>query len=1029
MLRKLWTASLLALCLATLGQGESIKRLGFPSISPDGTKIAFSWQGDIWTVARSGGPATRLTVHPALDTRPHWFPDGSRIAFVSARFGSQNVFTMRPDGSDLKRISYEPGLQLVTSVSPDGALIYGYTNLWGRSDLFRVKSSGGPLVRLTNHPFERAFLPSISPDGKTVFYNRGGYAENSWIKPNMVSSALPEIWAADNTVPLTHHRRLTENETTDLMPIQTESGALIYISNADGWPNVWRSKADGSSRKALTSHVDGTCHDASVSKNGRYISYVFESDLYILDLQDGTDQKLEVTVPDDARNNPVQPITVSTGASEYVPSPDGKRAAIIVRGSLFLIPEKGGTTRALAAHAGRDANPIWLDAKTILYVSTDRSSKRELKTVSVDNQSKSFFSDPMLDINVPVISPDSKQIAFVKGEHELCVIPTTGGAPKTVFTANFSAALQQTQTFSWSPDSRWIVAWVPHERGSDLVLINLESGKTIVTAKLVRKPQSPDVLPKFLPNGRAVYFSSPEYSSEDLFIVDLVPEEPTFSEDDLDRIDLPKPANGPSKVQIYEPNLPQRLRRLTTKGASAGLSSIDSKLIWSNVDGQFSTVNLKTGAVSPVAEVSGLADNFLLNPTGSKLYVNSKGKWLAIGVKEPSVSTISFSAEISADSRVEQMALFNDIWWAIDRLYYDANHNGRDWAAIRTKYAKIVPYAFDRTDFYALMGEMMEELDSSHLGANAPLAEVPGVTPDVIGYLGVEFQPRPLDARGSYVVSTVLTNSPADNPASLLKEGDRILSVDGEEPGISVPISRLLNHKVDRHVVLKVDREGKTVTIDIKPISGATNSELIYQAWIQHERDLVEKLSQGQIAYLHIRAMDKPSLEKFLRESRTEGQDRKGLIIDCRFNGGGSTAVDVLGVLVRTPWLIRTFRGEPGLKMSENIMRSEGVEMPTALLVNTQSFSNAEIIAEGFRALHRGPIIGERTPGYVIGTGVYTLWDGGSVRMPSIGAYAINGENLENNGRRPDFSVWFDPNAWDLGRDLQIERAVKTLMK
>jgi C-terminal processing protease CtpA/Prc len=126
---------------------------------------------------------------------------------------------------------------------------------------------------------------------------------------------------------------------------------------------------------------------------------------------------------------------------------------------------------------------------------------------------------------------------------------------------------------------------------------------------------------------------------------------------------------------------------------------------------------------------------------------------------------------------------------------------------------------------------------------------------------------------------------------------------------------------------------------------------------------------------------------------------------------------------------MRTTRGEFGVKLSENIYRSDALELPTALMVNTFSFSNAEVIAEGFRKLKLGPIVGERTPGYVIGTGAFSLWDGGTIRMPSIGAYAINGENLENNGRRPDHLVWFDPNAWFNNRDLQIERAVTELLK
>ncbi|RYG41859.1 hypothetical protein EON79_20020, partial [bacterium] len=156
---------------------------------------------------------------------------------------------------------------------------------------------------------------------------------------------------------------------------------------------------------------------------------------------------------------------------------------------------------------------------------------------------------------------------------------------------------------------------------------------------------------------------------------------------------------------------------------------------------------------------------------------------------------------------------------------------------------------------------------------------------------------------------------------------------------------------------------------------------------------------------------------------------KDGVIVDVRFNGGGSTAVDILGVLIRTPWLVRTTRGEFGTRLSENIYRGDALELPTALMINTASFSNAEVIAEGWRKLKLGPIVGEPTPGYVIGTGAYNLWDGGYIRLPAIGAYAVDGSNLEGIGRRPDDIVWFDPNAWTSGRDPQLEKTIAELMK
>jgi tricorn protease len=1010
---------------------EQIKRIQQPCISPDGKTIVFSWQGDLWSVGRDGGQAVRLTVHPAMETRPHWFPDGSKIVFSSNRFGAFNLFTISPDGSHLKRLNYESAPAFPTAVSADGQYVYGYTSYWSRSDLFRIRATGGPLVRLTSHPFESAYLPVLSLDGKTVYYNRGSYGPNSWQKPGIRSSALPDIWAADNTVPLSNHRRITNNETTDLSPQVGADGTLTYISNADGWPNVWRMNPDGSNAHQLTHHVDGTSRNPSISKDGRYVAYEFESELYLLDVETGADKLVSVEVPDDARTNPVQPISLDSGVTDYAVSPDAKRMAIVVRGELFLVPEKGGTTRKLADHVGLDYQPVWLDAKTILYVATGEHSKRELRTVTVDGSVKTFESDPTLDCMHPSVSPDGKQVAFQRGGTEIDLVPAIGGVPKTLIKANLQDALDgDGSVLSWSPDSKWVAMAIGVERREDITLIQAETGKTVVIAKLALRPdQGGSSTPKFLPNGKGVYFLSAQYGKPDLFLVDLIPQEPTFTEDDLDKIDAPKPEKPDNHVEVYEPGIDERLRRLTKSGASDAQASADGKSIWTNIDGQLSTVNLKTGAITPVATVTGAASDLALGPGGAKLYYIQKDKLFAIGLKEPGIVPIPFQTDYIVNSRDEEKALFEDIWWAMDRLYYNEKMNGKDWNAIRTKYAKIVPYTYDRADFYALMGEMMEELDSSHLGSIPPPSEIAAVTPEPTGLVGVEFDARALDARDVYRVSRIVPNSPADNPASMLKVGDQILTIDGEEPSYEHPVAELLNRKTGKHVVIKVDRDGVNKTIDIRPAALGSLTELEYQAWVRHERALVDQISGGKIGYLHIRAMDQPSLEEFLRESRIQGEGKQGLIVDCRYNGGGSTAVDVLGVLIKTPWLMRTTRGELGIHMSEDLLRSDAVEMPTALMVNSGSFSNAEIMAEGFRALKRGPIIGERTPGYVIGTGVHALWDGGRVRMPAIGAYAVNGENLENNGRRPDINVWFDPNAWDQGRDPQIEKAVQALLK
>jgi tricorn protease len=962
-------------------------------------------------------------VHPASDNTPRWFPDGQRIAFSSNRFGNPDVFTVNADGSGLKRLTFESSSESPTSVTPDGKFVLATSNRFegGTINLVKIPANGGDLIRLTVDANEAAFQATATEDGKLVFA-RGAYGVSAWRKPGVKGSAMGDIWIADNTVPIRNQKPvggLTEH--MELFPMPAQDGTIFFVSNRSGWPNLFRMNRDGKGARQLTKHSDGTLRFPSIDAKGTVIAYDFNSEIYALDLKTNESRKVTIRVPEDERLNPVVDLSIRE-ATDFAVAPDGKRTVVAIRGDLFLIPEKGGTTRRLTTNPGLDQDPVWLDAKTILYVAAGDNGRKNLNTVTIDGQVKEFRADGP-DYSNPLLSPDGKQIAVHRGPFEIVVMSVGETTATVVATGDFLSGVRSGALMSWSPDSKHLAVAVPTERlGVNVEVVEVGTQKSTVVARL---PRGLAGAPRFLPNGKSVYFSASYDDDTDAFVVDLVPNDLTFTEDDLDAIDSPKPRPDANVVVKIDPKgIEYRLRRISSGGANVLGASADSKTIWANTATGTVAIPAAGGAPVPVPGLQRPASLLRLGQQG-KVYALAAGRLYTLG--GPAPVEVPFNAQYSVNLRQEERALFEEIWWSLDRFFYDEKMHGKNWAGIRAKFEKVLPSTFDRADFYALMGEMMEELDSSHLGATPPAdANFTATNPDASAWLGAELDPTQL-AAGRYVIGEIIPGSPADHPQSTLKVGDTFLSIDGVRVG-SEPLGALLNRKAGRRVKVEIERAGVKLTLSMQPVPLSQVGFLSQRQWLEWQRAETDRLSGGKLAYLYIDAMNQPSLNQFLREIRTLTNGKEGAVIDVRYNGGGSTAQDILNVLLKRTWLIRTSRGERGFRTSENIMRGDALELPSICLANSYSASNAEIFAEGFRRLGIGKFVGEMTRGYVIGTGGVSLWDGGFIRMPALGSYTVDGENLENNGRKPDIEVTYDPNAFAAGRDPQLERAVRELM-
>jgi len=280
------------------------------------------------------------------------------------------------------------------------------------------------------------------------------------------------------------------------------------------------------------------------------------------------------------------------------------------------------------------------------------------------------------------------------------------------------------------------------------------------------------------------------------------------------------------------------------------------------------------------------------------------------------------------------------------------------------------------------------------------------------------------------VAATYLNSSVgADEARSRLAAGEIILSIDGRTVDPAMDLSKVLNGPPTRDVRLKVKSvKGEERTVVIRPIGYDAVPRLLYDKWVRDNRRAVETATKGQAGYVHIAGMDEPSLLKFEEELFSAAAGKRGLVIDVRENGGGSTTDHLLTMLTQPRHAIAVARdGKPGYPQDRKIYASWN--KPIVVLCNQNSFSNAEIFSHAIKTLKRGKVVGVPTAGGVVSTGSVGIMDIGTLRLPFRGWFLPDtGEDMELHGCVPDVVVWPEPGDLPRGKDVQLHRALEVLL-
>jgi tricorn protease len=374
--------------------------------------------------------------------------------------------------------------------------------------------------------------------------------------------------------------------------------------------------------------------------------------------------------------------------------------------------------------------------------------------------------------------------------------------------------------------------------------------------------------------------------------------------------------------------------------------------------------------------------------------------------------------------------IFNEVWRRYRDWFYVTNMHGFDWAAIREQYKPLLKYVAHRSDLNYVISEMISELTVQHAYIEGGDYQIP--PRPRYGLPGARFE---LDKpAGRYRIAKIFSGeNEEDIYRSPLKEvgvnvsvGDYVLAIDGEELKPTDDPYRLLRNKADNPVQLTVNKTPSMQgarTVSYRPITDEQN--LIYLDWVDHNREIVSKATNGRVGYLHVPDMGANGIREFIKWYYPQLR-KEGLIVDVRANGGGNVSRMLIERLRRKLLGVNYSRTS-----DEGAPYPDGVFLgPMAALLDQNSASDGDIFPAMFREAGLGPLIGKRSWGGVVGiTNRGPLIDGGSVSVPEFGLANTKGEwVIEGYGVDPDIEVDNDPQSVIAGKDPQLERAISEVM-
>ncbi|WP_288590944.1 S41 family peptidase [uncultured Prevotella sp.] len=1041
-----------------------------PAISPDGKTIAFSYQGDIFTVPSSGGRAKQITSNAAFDSYPVWSPDGNHIAFASNREGSIDVWVMNANGGIPKRVTTNSGSEYPLRWKDN------YTIMFKASIMPTAKSiifaGSYPQVYTVGMDGGRPKLFSditmdaldINASGDVIYIDRKGY-EDEWRKHHR-SPITRDVWLKSGD----SFRKLTTFDGEDRDPVWSADGkSFYYLSEQSGTLNVYHRTLDGKETQ-ITNHEKNPVRFLSAASDGT-LCYGYDGEIYTV-RNGGQPQKTAIRIAADTEGKELIRQIRNSGAYNIKLSPNGKEIGFVMHGDVYVTSIEYRTTKQITNTPEQeryiDFSP---DGRTIIYDS-ERNGVWQIYATTIKNKDEKQFAyaTELVEERLtqsdqtsfqPKFSPDGKQIAFWENRGTLRVMDAKGKNVKTAMDGKFVYSYSDGDIdFTWSPDSKWLLSsyiGVGGWNNSDIALVNAsgngeihnltESGYNESNAKWVLDGKA-----MLFCSDRAGYRSHGSWGAEyDAYLMffdleayeryrmnkeerALAKENMTEKEkkkeekkEEKEKKEMEKPeAKEMEPLKFDLENCRDRIVRLTVTPSFLGdiLLDKDGENIYYNVAFEKGMDlwhrDLMTGNTELLIKNVGNGE-MMFDKSYKEIYLAADGGIKKVTPQSKAVKNIEFEAQFNYQPYKERAYMFDHVWRQVKDKFYDKNIHGVDWEGYRKTYERFLPYINNNHDFQEMLSEMLGELNASHTGARYSGSWASLQTAS----LGLFFDE---DYTGDGLkIAEVIKGSEIACKQTDVKSGCIIEKIDGTEIKAGMDYFPLLDGKIGKPVRLTIrPKSGRSFDVTTKGMSMNAVDDLLYKRWVDRNRQLVDSLSGGRLAYVHVKAMNSESFRTVYRELLSDkNRNREAVIVDDRHNGGGWLHDDLCTLLNGKEYQNFMPRGnyigcDPFNKWTK----------PSCVLICEDDYSNGHGFPMVYKTLGIGKLIGTPVAGTMTAVWWETMIDNTMVfGIPQVGCMTLDGKYAENTQLNPDITVYNTPEDFLNGNDRQLKAAIEEMMK